>query len=414
MMRNKKVILSGIIVLMLIITAFTVYAAPGIGSIGKAEVIDDDVYAADQAVRNEGTIKGDFIAAGQNVVNDGIVEGDFISGSGEISLGGKVLGDARVAAGNVAVKGAVDKNLNVFAGNIDIKKDSEIGRNILAAGGTIKIDGKVNGITRLHGGKITLNGEFLRDVEVSIDEEEGNSGVGLVVGKDAIVHGKLTYKGVKEAQISDGAKVGDFEWKKLQTDKNKKEKQKPVDYLKEFIKLLLSTLVYFLIGILVYKFLPGYFQSQGRYIAQKPLNTIGVGLLAIIAILASVIVFAVLMMLSIMLISPSIGLIFGTVVLLIYILLFYFSTFPVSVWLGGMLLKGDRYSDMKKFGAGLAVITSGFFILKLLSEIPVTGFIFSLVSFIAAFIFVILGIGALLYVVRDIIAAARNNAMMIE
>lgn len=411
-MINKKNISVIIIILVLVTATFAACAAANTISVGRDDVIGDDVYTAGQTVRNDGVIKGDFISAAQNALNDGTVEGDFIGVSGEMDLAGRVLGDARCAGGNIVLSGIVGKNANVFGGNIDLQKTSQIGRNLLIAGSTVTIDGKVEGSSRVYGGRVTLKGEFMGDVEVSIDSGDSKAVKDLIVEKDAVIHGKLIYRGMNEAVIQEGAKINGIQWEKLQPDHTRANEETPVRYLWKFVRTVLTALLYFVVGLLLYKLFPACFVRPGKYISEKPLNTIGAGLVAIIAVLAAIIVFIVLMLLSIALISPSVGLVFGCVTLLAYILLFYLSTIPVSVWLGSLILKDEKYSDIKKFGAGLAIITVGFFALGLLAKIPAVGIVFGLVSFILTFVFLILGVGALIYILRDLFHSVRNNSLV--
>ncbi|MCX7708221.1 MAG: hypothetical protein N2484_00030 [Clostridia bacterium] len=414
MRKSKKSVLVMGILVVLILTSVVAYAASSVQNVSSGEIIQDDAFMAGQTVRNDGTVKGDFFSAARKVTSVGTVEGDFLSAASDIYLEGKVLGDARCASGNIIVNGMVDKNLNVFAGTIDLKKNSQVGRNLLVGGGTVNVEGKVSGNSRIYGGKVTLNGEFLGNVEVYLDAEEGNSKSNLLIMPDTVIHGKLTYQGIQEATIKEGAKIQSIEWKETNARVQKKDSETALGYLGKFVRLILTTLVYFSIAAIGYKVFPNLFTRQGYYIGKRPLNTVGIGLVAMIAILASVIAFVVLMLLSIALISPAVGLIFGCVVALTYTLLFYFSTMPVSMWLGNLVLKGERHSTLMKFGTGLAIITIGFFILDLLSKIPLFGVIVSLVSFLAAFCFVVLGIGALLCVLRDILAAAQKENVVLE
>ena len=61
------------------------------------EVIDDDLYAAGETIRIEGTVRGDVIAAGQQVVISGTVEGDLMACGQAVVVTGRVGDDIRMA-----------------------------------------------------------------------------------------------------------------------------------------------------------------------------------------------------------------------------------------------------------------------------------------------------------------------------
>ncbi len=384
-------------------------------NIEATEVIKRDKFVGAQSLRNNGTIEGDLFFGAKDIRSTGPVTGDIIGAGSEIVINGPVLGNVRVVGSNINLDGKIGKNVNVFGGVINITKDSEIGGNLLVFGGQISIDGKVKGYTHIGGQNIVLKGEFFGDVDVNTDfdhhmdedfDKDSDEVATLKVLPGTVIHGRLKCRGI-ELNIEKGADVADVDWVKPTVKSAEKQRRELTKEVWGLIRLLFGTAVYFLFGWAFYKLFPAVFHRQGEVIAAKPLTVTGVGLIGLVSTLASLVVFVVLLIFSV-LINPGIGLIFGTAMTLGYILLFYFSTIPVALWLGSLMLKNATCIPYR-FGVGLATLTVSLFILKLLAKLPIVGPVFPVLRFIAVFVVMIMGVGALLYAIKDLITAARKG-----
>jgi cytoskeletal protein CcmA (bactofilin family) len=276
-----------------------------------------------------------------------------------------------------------------------------MGGNLIAFSERIRINGKVRGDTLIHARDITLNGEFFGDVNINpsssvvSDSEEDTR---VFISPETIIHGKLTYTGLKQAQVSQGAKISNYEW--IKSTIVEKTNEKASNYIYKFIKLLFTTVIYYLIAMLLYKLFPDVFRKHGEIISEKPMKVFVTGLISLASTVIAFFVFIILLVMSFV-ISPVIGLVFGSAVLLIYILLFFFSTVPVSLWLGNKIFK-DKYNLPYRFAGGLSLITFGVFAINLLSKMPSLGFVFGMLSFFIGFATLTFGTGALLYVRKGI------------
>ncbi|HEX3048650.1 MAG TPA: hypothetical protein VHY08_28130 [Bacillota bacterium] len=383
----------------------------GIVSIKTGEVIPTDKFVGAQSFTNDGTIQGDLFCGSQYAVSRGVIEGDFIGGANDINLSGTVAGDVRAAAGTLTIAGAVGKNVNGFGGTIHVTDKAVVGGNIYLFGGYITVDGKVKGVTRIYGGDVTLNGEFFGDVTVDTASESnpGNreSEARLTVLPGTVIHGKLTYRGAAAA-IQKGAQINDYQWIKPPVNYAKQWAHNRGEFIWKLIRLLFTTGIYFLIGLAFYKLFPKLFEKQGEIIRQKPLGAIGIGLATLVSTVFSCVVVLILLLLALAIISPVIGLIFGTVAFLFYVLIFYFSTLPVSLWLGNALFQ-DKLSLPYRLGIGLVVITFAKFTFDLLSQFYILGSLFSVLSFILGFGVLVVGVGALVYGVRDFYQTTKKG-----
>lgn len=392
---------------LLLIPMTLVFANAGNSSVSKNQTVARDWFAIDQAVSNAGTIKGDFIALGQSLTSAGRIEGDLLCAASDVSMTGKVEGDVRVAAAAVTLSGEIGKNVNAFASNVLLSNSAYVGGNLIAFASTMEVDGTVKGYSRLNGGRIVLKGDFAGDVDINVDDGYGDPNVELHVLPGTKIHGKLTYKGLNEAFIADGAQVNSFQW--IQADEKAKsaETKGAGEYAVKYLRMLIAAAIYFFIAMLVYRLFPGLFAYQGSIIGEKPLKVLGMGLAAVGLVFAAIITFIFLLAVTAFIASPMVAVVFGTAMTLAYVLIFYFSTIPVSMWLGNVLLNGKN-NVPTRFGIGFLTITAVQVLLKLLGEVSPAGIIFSTLWYIFVIIIGIFGAGALIYGIGNTVFRLRR------
>lgn len=86
------------------------------------EVIDDDLYAAGETIRIDGTVRGDLITGGRMVTVNGTVEGDLMSGAQAVVVNGRVGDDVRIAGMT-----------------LQIGRDASIGDDVIATGFSLEL-----------------------------------------------------------------------------------------------------------------------------------------------------------------------------------------------------------------------------------------------------------------------------------
>ena len=403
--KKAAAILCSAVLLLIPITL--VFANASNSSVSKDQTITRDWFALDQAVSNEGTVKGDFISLGQSVTSAGRIEGDLLCAASDVSMSGKVDGDVRVAAATVNLSGEIGKNVNAFAGSVLMGDSARIGGNLIAFANTIEVDGTVKGYSRLNGGKIILKGDFAGDVDINVDSSYGDTDVELHVLPGTKIQGKLTYKGANEAFIADGAQVNSFQWIQAAEKTKGTETKGAGEYAIKYLRMLIAAAIYFFIAMLVYRLFPGLFAYQGNIVGEKPLKVLGMGLAAVGLVFAAIITFIFLLAVTAFIASPMVAVVFGTAMTLAYVLIFYFSTIPVSMWLGNVLLNGKN-NVPTRFGIGFLTITAVQVLLKLLGEVSPAGIIFSTLWYIFVIIIAIFGTGALIYGIGNAVFRLRH------
>jgi len=419
-----------IIVIMLLGTTGMVLAKPSVSDtdgVKAGEIYSGDKFVTAQTFNNYGTIKGDLFFGSQHFVSSGrvtgdiigggsyvsvpgIVDGSIISGGEFVKISGLVKGNVRVAGKDVTLGGTVKKN--VIACGSSVSLNSSIDGSLIACGKDLVIDGSVRGITRIFGSNITLKGTFFGNVfinDVDFDAEHTDfkdTKSSLVVLPGTVVHGILKFRG-SSADIQKGAKIKDFQWQKIKDSKGIVKVSRAKDHVWTFVKVLFVTVMLFLIGLLIQKLYPETFNTMTQTTENKVANSLGLGLGAVFSTIPVFIIFVVLLALSI-LITPAFGLIFGLTTTGLYIVLFYFSTIPVGIWLGNVILK-DKSQALLRFFLGLMIFNIVVFCLNLFVTLGIGASVFSAITFIVKLAAILFGSGVLIITIKETYRAVRQG-----
>jgi len=397
--------------------AFLVAAGPAFARssativIPDKEVVSGDKYVRAQVFRNEGTIKGDLMYWAQDISSLGTVEGDAIGAGQDVDLAGSILGNIRTVGTNVNLSGQVGKNVTVFGGIVALTRNSVVNGNVAAFGGKINLGGKVKGNVIIGGHTVVLSGEFFGNVAINspgrrkpkFDHGPGESKLTVLPG--TIIHGRLTYKGAN-VDIQEGAKIGDFQWDKSIVAAPEKQRREVYYYLWKFVRLLITTAVYFLIGLLLFRLFPIFLGRAATFIVEKPWNAIGGGLITIFSTIVLAIVCVLLLILS-LLMSPALGIVSSITAIGFYALVFFLATIPAALWLGTLVFR--EKTVIYRFGTGLIILNASLFALTVLGGLPAIGPAFPVLAFVVKFGIILLGSGALLGAMREAYLAAKKG-----
>jgi cytoskeletal protein CcmA (bactofilin family) len=296
--------------------------------VAQGETVEGDLYASARTVRIDGTVDGDLIAAGADVHVTGEVTGDLMVGSGSVDVSGRVGGDARLGAGRVTVAGSVGEDLLVGAGQITITPSGEVGEDFIFGTGRTTLDGSV---------------------------------AGDVLGSTGTYERRGTVGGMERVNIR---------------DPEDEEEPTIADRLLGALQRFVSVLV---VGALLLWLAPRLFGGSSDMGRRRPLASVGVGALTLVAfILLVVLIFIVLLLLGLLLGVLGLGsllavLVFGSLLLLIVLAFLITVTLgfvgPAIVGLAiGRLLLSDTSASRRWSGLALGVL-----VVVALSSIPVVG-----------------------------------------
>lgn len=274
-----------------------------------------NVYTAGNTITTEAKIEGDLVAAGNTIsVGDAVEHSVFAVGQ-SIDVKGKVGQNTRVAGNSITISGQTGEDLQAAGNSIVLAKAAIVGGDAMLAGSVVTIDGTINGWLKGAGETVTINGEVKGDVKLDANN--------VIVGSNAIIGGKLTYKSNQKAQIADSAKItGGVSF------------EQRTKYDNTFVRLLmteiltlalLAKLIGGLLLLLVFVYLLPKFSKLIITSATAKLgNAMGMGLVALIATP----IVAIILLVST--IGSSIALVLGMLYALLVILAAHYGTLLIG------------------------------------------------------------------------------------
>jgi hypothetical protein len=279
------------------------------------------------------------VVAGGTVNVNAPVKGDVIAAGGQVYVNSDVGGKVVVAGGNVNLGGNIGTNLMAAGGQVNILPGEVIARDASIAGGNVVNAGRVNGTLTVHADNFTNSGSagkvnFYRTENKAPQREENQGGFNVFA--------------------------------------------------------LLSIIGYFILGLILVKYLPRIFMAVDDEIRSSTLLKTILGFVMIIASFIAV------LLIAITVVGLPIALISALLILAALMLSGTFVSFSLGKWIGeqAKLKRGD-----------LVYFVIGFVILNVLFLIPYLGGLVSLIS-------MSLGFAALLYAARHFFRAGNKPAMM--
>lgn len=342
--------------------------------LNKEEIADGNVYASCGDMTIDGTVNGDIIAVCKNIVINGIVNGDLIAFGDSITVNGEVKGSTRVAGTNLNINGTVGHNINAFGTAINLSASSTIGWDVLVAGVNGVFNGNIGG--NLHGyiSSATVSGKIGKNIDLKIDDSSSTSGTGgLLITKDAIVAGGLTYSAKQAARIeSPSSVVGSITRQEI-----KKNEPSPIN---EISKIFYKLSALFLIGLVLLSLNKKITYQIAENIEKKYWQSALIGL-AILTVSPFIIFFFI---------FTIIGIPLALILLTIYLSFIALAIIFSSFFAGDFLLKKIFKKSINTF----VVLIFGLFIFVLFSSLPFVGWFISL-------LFVICGLGSSFLTIKN-------------
>ena len=319
--------------------------------IAADETVSHDLYVTGGTVRIDGRIEGDLIVAGGDVEVNGPVIGDLLVAGGDVTVAGSVDGAVRVAGGNVQVRGQVRRDLLALAGNLKTERDGRIGQDLLFTAGNVELSGTVAG------GVLGRAGEY--------------SNRGTITATESVT----TWRGPAFSEPS---------------------------ALERVFALLRNYLLIALAGALLLWLAPRFLPSAAGVLTERPFESLGIGMLAGVILLAVLIGLFVALGILVALFGVSGfnrlalttalgGFLGGGLLAVAFILVMGLLAAAVAgLALGRFILRRIAPSGSAR---PLEALLAGAFVVALLMAIPVVG---GIVSFVIG----LLGLGAVTLLLR--------------
>jgi hypothetical protein len=289
--------------------------------------IEDDVFAAGSIVRINAPVDSATVAGGTLYLNAPI-KGDLIAAGGQVNVESDVGGKVLAAGGNIDLRNDIGTNLVAAGGNVNILSTANIAKDALIAAGSVMNDGNVNG---------TLT--------------------------------------VRSNDFKNTGSAGEVDHQMIETGQERREPRTGFQFFG-----LLTALGYLILGLILFRYLPGLFFAVEKEIKYSPITRTAVGFISIIALFIAILIAAV------TIVGLPIAVISTLLMIVSLMLTGIFVSFSLGRWIGSRLKLS--YSNMVLF-------VIGFVVLNVLFILPFIGWLASLIS-------ICIGFGACLY-------AARNN-----
>ena len=140
-------------------------------TIPAGETVDHDVYVFGGSLTSNGTIKGDIVAAGGTVNVNGAVSGDVLAAGGTVNVNGPVSGDVRTAGGQVNVTGEVAEDVAATGGQVTIS--GHVGQDLLVSSGQLTLTGSVAGSAAGTAGTYSKSGSIAGTDSITVTNDQG-------------------------------------------------------------------------------------------------------------------------------------------------------------------------------------------------------------------------------------------------
>ena len=289
-----------------------------------------------------------------------------------------VDGNVYIVGQNVEITGKVNGSLFVIADKVTFSKDSYIMQSIYVCANELYLNGAANDLYAI-ANKVDMSYDsfMLRDLYVVADSFNFNGGAGrnaFVSAKDfnfvntegsaAIVYGNLTYTSSNELALSNDLVQGEIKYSKYENAFGEKSVQDIIlDYIVDFLKVLLYTVAVFLLALWL---APKFVEKSSSFIGKKSAMALGVG---IISCVVAIIV-------SICLLFSVIAIPLGFAIFVLFMLMLSIAFAVTAICITNKVKEKFKFNNKYSTALTLILVT---LILWALEQIPYVGFVVSII-----------------------------------
>jgi len=311
------------------------------------QVLHNDLIAAGEAVRVDGTIDGDLIAFTHDLTVTGHVTGDIIAFAGKVRVDGTVDGNVRVFTEVGNISGSVGKNISAFAETLELTSKGQVGGGLIALAENATLDGRIRRDVLGLVGRTDLNGLVGGQVWIR--------GRTLAITSTAEIGGPASFEGRERPTVAAEAKLAS----PLQVEIRRQVRRARVAGIALVIHAIVAYAAALGLGLLLITVMPRFFRTTLRETGRVGLS-VGVGTLALITGFF-------LLVLSVFLLF--VGVTAGVASVFAYAPILYVAQVFVGAWLGSKIL-GEAPNQTMAIAGRLAL---GLLILRAAGLIPFLG-----------------------------------------
>lgn len=291
-------------------------------SFNNEGVIDGGIVIYSPKMKNKGTVRGDVVSISNSFTNKGNIEGNILGYYKKLYLNNSNIG----------------KNVYVLSSEIISKEKMSIGGDLSVYANKVELKGIVKGDVKIVAQEVILNAKINGEVKVYAKD--------IVLGDDLNVGSNLYYESESPIIKRGGSVIkGEIKEKKLGY------RLLPVEDVSSAIKLFsnsYSTLCYFsifIIGIILARLFPITFYKNEVLLKRNFLTCVGIGGLTYILLLPIMLLLAL----------SAVGIPVMFMLMGLFVVVFYFSLLPASIFLGSTFVKGEG-GYVVKIGIGLVIL----------------------------------------------------------
>lgn len=323
-----------------------------------------NVYIAGGTIFINSNITGDLYGAGGTVTVEGTVEQDAVLAGGTITLNGQVGGDVRVAGGNITINTPIGGDILIAGGTVHLTEKASVAGDLVVTGGELTIDAPVTGAVKIDGGTVRINSSLAGKVSVLASRS-------FTVGSKAVIPSAITYKGVTEPVVQDGAQISKIDYQKIETHRGGRAGRMLAGLFT--IVFVLKVVALILAGILLMKLFPRTSREAVLSMQRGMWTNLGIGFLALIV---GPIAFFILLVIFL-------GFYIAMLLLFTWLIMLLVAILVASMFVGGWIIKvltkkGEMRYDWQSLVIGVVVI-------GILFIVPIIGGLISIILLLMAF-----------------------------
>ncbi|MEX1071244.1 MAG: polymer-forming cytoskeletal protein [Anaerolineales bacterium] len=385
--------------------------------VGPDEVIDDDLFISGQSVQIDGTVNGDVFAAGQEIVVNGTVNGNLFMAGQVLMNNGTVDGTIYAVGFSLDLGPAANVSGNVYMAGFSLEtaQGGTVGRSLYSVGYQTILNGDVDRDVLFSGGAFRLNGSIGRNLKVEISESDGRANEGsqfympgdvemidpgYELGDQATVGGEIDYTITEYRNVS------------VEVDARPLASLHVANAIRTRVGELISLFIVGAVMLTVWPTQTKRFEDQMR---ERPLQSIGLGLLlAIVFPVALLLAIFLVILLAIFGGLITLGELAGTIIgfgglaIGLAAALFGFVFWLASKAVFGHLVGEQLFERVSprsldsRWGA-LSALLVGVLVYEVLRAIPVLG------AILAIFV-ILIGLGA----VAAVLFSRNNKSQVVK
>lgn len=295
-----------------------------------------------------------------------------------------VDGNVYIVGQNVEITGKVNGSLFVIADKVTFSKDSYIMQSIYVCANELYLNGAANDLYAI-ANKVDMSYDsfMLRDLYVTANSFNFNGGAGrnaFVSAKDfnfvntegsaAIVYGNLTYTSSNELTLSNNLVQGEIKYSKYEDTLGEKSVQDIIlDYIVDFLKVLLYTVAVFLLALWL---APKFVEKSSSFIGKKSAMALGIGIIS----------FVLAIVISICLLFSVIAIPLGFAIFVLFMLMLSIAFAVTAICITNKVKEKFKFNNKYSTALTLILVT---LILWALEQIPYVGFVVSIIVSLIGF-----------------------------